>query len=182
MGKLVVSEFLTVDGIMEAPEKWNSNYLKDEEITNDILANLSASNSILFGRATYQFFAARWPARTGELADKFKNLPKYVVSSTLQKAEWNNSVTINANINGEIIKIKKQSKKNILVLGSYKLVRTLMKDNLVDEFKLYMFPLLLGTGKRLFDKETAGQPLKLINARIFSSGAIEMAYQPGKNI
>lgn len=178
MRKLVVTQFLTLDGVMEAPEKWNSKYLNDEEITNDILDGFSASDSLLFGRTTYQFLAARWPARTGEMADKFNNLPKHVVSTTLQIAEWNNSAIINANVSEEIKKIKAQSGKNILVWGSHKLVQTLMRDNLVDEYKLYVYPLILGTGKRLFEEGTAGQTLQLINARIFSAGAIAMVYQP----
>lgn len=182
MRKLVVTEFLTLDGVMEAPEKWNSKYLNDEEMTNDILDDFSASDSLLFGRTTYQFLAARWPTRTGEIADKFNNLPKHVVSTTLQKAEWNNSAIINANVSEEIKKIKEQSEKNILVWGSHKLVQTLMRDNLVDEYKLYVYPLTLGTGKRLFGEGTVGQTLKLINTRIFSTGAIAMVYQPEKNI
>lgn len=185
MRKLVVAEFLTLDGVMEAPEKWNSKYLNDEEMTNDILDDFSASDSLLFGRTTYQFLAARWPARTGEMADKFNNLPKHVVSTTLQKAEWNNSAIINANVSEEIKKIKESriaGGKNILVWGSHTLVQTLMRDNLVDEYKLYVYPLTLGTGKRLFEEGTVGQTLKLINARIFSTGAIAMVYQPEKTV
>lgn len=185
MRKLVVTEFLTLDGVMEAPEKWNNDYLNDEELTNDIIDDFSASGSLLFGRTTYQFLEARWPARRGEMADRFNNLPKHVVSTTLQKAEWNNSAIINANAGEEIKKLKKSrlaGGKNILVWGSHKLVQTLMRDNLVDEYKLYIYPLTLGTGKRFFEEGTAGQTLKLINTRIFSTGAIAMVYQPKKDI
>lgn len=185
MRKLVVTEFLTLDGVMEGPEKWNNQYQHDEEMTKDILDDFSASGSLLFGRITYQFLAARWPARTGEMADRFNNLPKHVVSTTLQKAEWNNSAIINANVCEEIKKIKEShitGGKNILVWGSHKLVQTLMKDNLVDEYKLYVYPLTLGTGKRLFEEGAVGQTLKLINTRIFSAGAIALVYQPEKDI
>lgn len=181
MRRLVVNQFLTLDGVMEAPEKWNSQYLKDEELTNDILTDFSKCDSFLFGRTTYQFLASRWPARTGEMADKFNTLPKQVVSTTLQKAEWSNSAIINGNAREEIKKIKKQPGKNILVLGSYELVRTLMRDDLIDEYKLYVYPLILGTGKHLFEQGTVGQTLKLINTRTFSSGVIASVYQPEKN-
>jgi dihydrofolate reductase len=180
MRKLVVNQFLTLDGVMEAPEKWNSQYLNDEELVKDILADFSASGSFLFGRTTWQFLAACWPTRTGDMADKFNNHPKHVVSATLQKAEWNNSAIINGNVVEEIKKIKEQSGKNILVLGSYELVQTLMRENLVDEYKLYIYPLTLGTGKRLFEEGTIRQTLKLINTQVFSNGAIALVYQPEK--
>lgn len=178
MRKLVVAEFLTLDGVMEAPEKWNSNYMNDEEMTNDILEDFTASDSLLLGRTTYQFLEERWPVRTGEMADKFNNLPKYVVSTTLQKAEWNNSAIINVNVIEEIKKLKDQSGKNILVWGSNALVQTLMRDKLVDEYKLYVYPLTLGTGKHLFEKGNTAQTLKLINTRIFPTGVIALIYQP----
>jgi len=183
MRKLVVNQFLSLDGVMEAPEKWNSQYLNDEELVKDILADFSACDSFLFGRTTWQFLAARWPTRIGEMADMFNNLPKHVVSTTLQKAEWNNSVIINGNVIGEIKKIKgsrNSGRKNILVLGSYELAQTLIRENLVDEYKLYIYPLTLGTGKRLFDEGAIGQTLKLINTQVFSSGAVALVYQPKK--
>src|SRR5437868_2915702 len=106
MSKLVVSQFLTLDGVMEAPEKW-SNYQQDPDLSNDILGNAISSDSLLFGRNSYEFFAARWPSRSGEMADRLNRMPKYVVSATLQKAEWNNSNIIAANAIEEIQKLKR---------------------------------------------------------------------------
>lgn len=174
MRKILVSQFLTLDGIMDAPEKWNLKYLSDEEVVSEILADFAASDLLLFGRTSYDFFAARWPSRTGAMADYFNTLPKLVVSSTLQKPEWNNTTIIRAS---DIEEIKKQSGKNILVFGSYKLAQTLMRENLIDEYKLYVYPLTLGSGKRLFERGTAEQTLKLITAKQLASGVVAMTYQ-----
>lgn len=173
MRKLIVSQFITLDGVMEAPEQWNSQYMKDEEVTKDILEGFAASDILLSGRTTYEFFAARWPLRTGAMADWFNSVCKNVVSTTLRKTEWNNSSIIHSS--EEIKKNKSQKGKDILVLGSYQLVQELIKENLVDEFKLYIYPLTLGKGKRLFE---AGQKLKLISALVFSSGVIRASYSP----
>jgi dihydrofolate reductase len=174
MRKLIVSQFITLDGVMEAPEQWNSQYMKDEEVTSDILEGFAESDMLLSGRTTYEFFAQRWPLRTGKMADWFNSVCKYVVSTTLEKVEWNNSAIIVSN--DEIGKLKTQKGKDILVLGSYHLVQELIKENFVDEFKLYIYPLTLGKGKRLFAEETEAQKLKLISAKVFSSGVIRASY------
>ena len=167
---------------MEAPEKWNTGYLNDPELVDEILADLSASDSLLFGRSSYEFFAARWPSRTGEMADKFNVLPKHVVSTSLQKADWNNSEIISGDAIAGIKKIKQGPGKNILVFGSYKLIQTLIQANLIDTYKLYVYPLTLGTGKRLFEEGTTGQTLKLVAARPFATGVVAITYQPEKNV
>lgn len=181
MRKLVVSQFLTLDGVMEAPEKWNTQYLNDAEVVNEILADFSECDCLLFGHTTYDFFAARWPSRTGEMADKFNTLPKYVVSTSLQKAEWNNSTIITADACEKIKLVKELPGKNILVLGSHQLVQALMKNDLIDEYKMFVFPLITGTGKRLFEKGTTGQTLKLIAARSFATGVVALTYKAGTN-
>lgn len=180
MKKILVSQFLTIDGVMDAPEKWNLKYLDDAEVVNEILADFSASDLLLFGKTTYDFFAARWPSRTGAMADYFNNLPKLVISKTLQRIEWKNTTVISASAIEEIKKLKEESGKNILVIGSYKLVQTLMRENLIDEYKLYLYPLTLGNGKRLFEQGKEKQTLKLIVAKQFASGVIAVTYQPEK--
>lgn len=180
MRKIVVSQFLTLDGIMEAPEAWNLKYLDDPEVTTEILADFSESDLLLFGRTTYEFFAARWPLRTGAMAGYFNQLPKLVVSTTLQRAEWNNT-SVTRTI-GEVKKVQEQPGKNILVFGSYKLVQELMIANLIDEYKLYVYPLTLGRGKQLFEKDAPAKTLKLIVAKQFASGVIAATYRSEYNL
>ena len=180
MRKILVSQFLTIDGVYEAPEKWNSKYLGDAEVVNEILADFSASDLLLFGKTTYDFFAARWPSRTGAMADNFNNLPKVVISTTLEKTVWKNTTIINTNAIEEIKELKEQPGENMLVFGSYKLVQTLIRENMIDEYKLYLYPLTLGNGNRFFERGTTPQTLKLIAAKQFASGVIAAAYQPTK--
>lgn len=177
MRKILVSQFLTVDGVMDAPEKWNVNYLNDPEVVHELLADFSASDLILFGKTTYDFFAARWPSRTGAMADHLNSLPKLVISTTLQNAAWNNTTILNTATMDRIMKLKEQAGKSILVIGSYQLVQTLMKANLIDEYKLYLYPLTLGNGKRLFEQGAEKQTLKLIVSKQCASGVIAATYQ-----
>ncbi len=177
MRKILVSQFLTLDGVMDAPEKWNSSYVGDAEVVNELLTELRASDLLLFGRTTYDMFAARWPSRAGAMADLFNNLPKLVISTTLKKAEWNNTTIKSGYTIEEIMKLKEQPGQNIHLIGSYKLVQNLMSENLIDEYKLYLYPLTLGKGKRLFEQEAAEQNLKLIVAKQFASGVIAATYQ-----
>ena len=113
------------------------------------------------------------------MADKFNTIPKHVVSTTLHKAEWNNSAIIKANVTEEIKKMKEKPGKDILAFGSYKLVQTLMNDNLIDKYKLYVYPLTLGTGKRLFEEGAIGRTLKLVASRSFATGVVAVTYQTG---
>jgi len=178
MRRILVSQFVTLDGVMEAPEKWNSTYASDPEVVASVLADFSASDQLLLGRTSYELFAARWPSRTGQMADYFNNLPKLVVSSSLQTPAWNNTTVIKGSTMVEIRKLKERPGKNILVFGSYQLVQTLRKENLVDEYKLYVYPLVLGKGKRLF--EQGEQTLRLITAKQFASGVISATYRTEK--
>ena len=182
MRKLVVSQFITLDGVMEGPEKWNATYLKDEEVVCEILADFDASDAILFGRFSYEFFGARWPSRSGAMADKFNQLTKYVVSTSLQKADWNNSVVVKENAVKAIEVLKMQQGKNIILFGSYRLLQTLMQEHLVDEYKVYVYPLTLGTGRRLFEHGAPAQTFKLMSAKSFASGVIAITYQPERRI
>ena len=177
MRKVVVSEFVSLDGVMEDPS-WTAPYWNDE-IAEFKRAELFAIDALLLGRVTYQGFAAAWPGRTDEAgyADRMNNLPKYVVSTTLDRAEWNNSTIIKENVADEVARLKEQPGQDILIFGSGQLVNTLIRQGLVDQYNLLVYPVVLGSGKRLFaDGVTAA--LRLVETKAFSSGVVELIYQP----
>jgi dihydrofolate reductase len=178
--KLVVTEFLSLDGVMEAPEKWTFQFWNDD-LAKFKLGELLASDAHLLGRVTYQIFAGAWPSRTDPegFADRMNSLPKYVVSTTLKKPEWKNSHVISGNVAAEISKLKKQSGQNILVAGSATLVQTLIQHDLLDEYHFLVFPVVLGRGKRLLRDETKAT-LKLLETKTFSSGVVLLSYGPDK--
>ena len=176
--RVVVTEFMALDGVIGEPQEWSFPYWTDE-IGKFKLDELLATDAHLLGRVTYEGFSAAWPDRTDEagFADRMNSLPKYVVSTTLKKAEWNNSHIISTNIAEEISKLKSQLGGDILVAGSATLVRFLVEHELVDEYRLLTYPIVMGKGKRLFtDGMTA--PLKLIESKSFSSGVILLRYEP----
>jgi dihydrofolate reductase len=175
MRKLVVTEFLSLDGVMENPA-WTFKYWNDETARFKG-EETAASDALLLGRVTYQGFAAAWPNSKDEGAPYFNNVRKYVVSTTLDKVEWNNSVLIKDNIVEEITKLKQQDGQNITVHGSATLAQFLVQNNLVDEFRFLVYPLVLGQGKRLFNDETKAT-LKLVESQPFSSGVVALVYQP----
>jgi len=170
MSKLQVAEFLTLDGVMEAPEQWNGPFL-NEEMGMETGGNLFQCDALLYGRRTYEEMAAAWPERTGDMADRFNSIPKFVVSTTLQEATWNNSRLIKSNIAEEVLKLKQQFGQAITILGSSDLVRTLMDQHLIDEFLFVVCPLVLGKGKRLF-QDASPTTLHLVNSKAYSTGAL----------
>lgn len=186
MGKVVVSEFVSLDGVIEDPggaEKfehggWTIPYWSDE-IGAFKLHELMTSDALLLGRVTYEGFAAAWPGQADEagFADRMNNLPKYVVSTTLDKADWNNSTIISGNVAEEVANLKEQPGQDILINGSGKLIQSLMPDNLIDEYRLLVYPIVLGSGKRLF-QGGIDTTLKLVESRAFDSGVILLRYQP----
>ncbi len=185
MRKIVVSEFVSVDGVMEDPggsEKtkyggWTFPYW-NEEIGKVKYDELFASDALLLGRVTYQGFAEAWPDRTDEagFADRMNKIPKYVITSTLKEAIWNNSKLIPGNVAEEIAYLKQQPGQDILVAGSRKLVNELAQHNLVDEYRLLVYPVLLGSGKRLFDQGDKTE-LELIEAKTFRTGVVMLHYR-----
>ncbi len=177
MRKIVVTEFLSLDGIMEHPA-WTFPYWNDE-IAKFKGEETSASDALLLGRVTYQGFAAAWPESTDEGADYFNNVRKYVVSTTLETVEWNNSRLINDNIVAAITNLKQQDGKDITVHGSATLVQTLMRHDLVDRYRLLVYPVVLGKGKRLFQEGTTAT-LKLVETQAFSSGVAALIYEPDR--
>jgi dihydrofolate reductase len=179
MSKLVITMFLSLDGVMEEPT-WTMPYWNDQ-IAAFKLNELRATDAHLLGRITYQGFAAAWPSRTDEqgFAERMNGLPKYVVSTTLQNAEWNNSTIIHDHIPEEVAALKEQHNSDILVAGSGQLVKALMRHNLVDEFRLLVYPVVLGKGKRLFQEGSMAK-LNLIENRAIGSGVVLLRYEPAR--
>ena len=176
MRRVVVTEFLSLDGVMEEP-RWTFRYWNDE-IAKFKGDESSASDALLLGRVTYQGFAAAWPESKDEGADYFNSVRKYVVSKTLEEPlEWNNSTLIKNNIVEEITNLKQQDGKDITVHGSATLVQTLMQHDLVDRYRLLVYPVVVGKGKRPF-KEGIPATLKLLESRSFSSGVVALVYEP----
>jgi dihydrofolate reductase len=176
--RLQVSEILTLDGVMEAPEQWVFQYM-DQEIGEDVMAALQQTDAMLFGRKTFQEMAAAWPGRTGDMADIFNRVTKYVVSSALRDVTWNNSHVIAGNIEEEVAKLKAQPGGILLVQGSADLVRLLAQHHLIDEYALHVAPLILGKGKRLFQEGDQAR-LQLANTKPYKTGMLSLSYQPAR--
>ena len=186
MRKVIVTEFLTLDGVMEDPggaEKferggWAFQFDRGPEGDKFKLDELMASDTLLLGRKTYQGFAAAWPTMMGEFADKMNGMPKFVVSTTLQEAKWNNSRIIKENIPQAVSSLKQEQGGDILVAGSARLVHTLMQDNLVDSYRLMVFPVVLGKGLRLFIDGSERHAFRLVEARpVGPAGVITLIYE-----
>jgi len=179
MRRVVVTEHVSLDGVMEEPGQWSFQFWNDEaaQYKSD---ELFASDALLLGRVTYQGFAAAWPTMTdtGEFGEKMNSMPKYVASTTLEEVAWNNSRPIKGNVVEEISALKQQPGQDILVAGSGVLVHTLMQYDLIDEYRLMVHPIILGSGKRLFREESDTKTLKLVETKTFSSGIVVLTYQP----
>jgi dihydrofolate reductase len=188
MARLVVSQFITADGVVEDPggsEKferggWAFKFERGPEGDKFKLDEVMASDVLLLGRTTYEGFAQAWPSRTGEFADKFNGMAKYVVSSTLSDPEWNNSHVISGDVAAAVAKIKEQHEGDILVNGSVQLVQTLVENGLVDEYRLMVFPVILGSGKRLFGETSESKPLKLVSSQQAGETLIQI-FEPAKS-
>ncbi len=181
MRKVVVSEYVTLDGVMEGPDKWSFQFWTDEGARFKF-DELFACDAILLGRVTYQGFAAAWPSMKDDegFSDRMNNIPKFVVSTTLEKAEWNNSTLIKGNIAEEVARLKQQPGLDIVVAGSADLVQLLMQHDLIDEYRLMVHPVVVGGGKRLFSATSDKAELKLVDSKTFSSGVVILTYQPVK--
>jgi len=180
MRKVTAGLFVSLDGVVESPEKWHFPYFNDE-MGGAVEAAIAASDAMLLGRVTYQEFAAYWPGVSSEdepFATHMNNTPKYVVSKTLDKAEWNNSTLISGNVAEEITKLKQQPGKNIGITGSATLVQSLLQDDLLDELGLMIHPVVVGSGKRLFQEGGGPKGLKLVDSMTFSTGVVSLTYQP----
>lgn len=178
MRNIIVTTFLSLDGVMEEPA-WTFKYWNDE-IAQFKGEESSACDALLLGRVTYQGFAAAWPESKDEGADYFNNVRKYVVSTTLDKAAWSNSTLIKDNVVAHITTLKQQDGKDIAVHGSATLVQTLMQHDLVDRYRLLIYPVVLGKGKRLFQEGTAAT-LRLVEVRSLDSGVAALIYEPDRH-
>lgn len=179
MRKIVVTEFVSLDGVVEDPQ-WTFKYWNDE-IANFKGEETSASDALLLGRVTYEGFAASWPQRKGNGAEYFNSVRKYVVSETLEEPlEWNNSTLIKGDIVERIADLKRQDGEDITVHGSATLAQTLMRHDLVDSYRLLVYPVVLGKGKRLF-VEDAPATLKFMGSQSFSSGVVALIYEPNSS-
>jgi dihydrofolate reductase len=178
--KLVVSEFVSLDGVVEDPS-WTFQF-GGEEQDKFKFDELAAADALLLGRVTYEGFAAAWPQmeeETGEYGAWMNGYPKHVASTTLEEPlEWNNSSLVQGNIAGEVTRLKDQPGKDILVFGSADLVNTLMEHDLVDEYRLMVFPVIVGSGKRLFKESSDTKTLRLMGTQTFDSGAVVLSYGP----
>ena len=185
MGKVVVSQFISLDGVVEDPggaERfdrggWAFKFDRGPEGDEFKLDEVMASEALLLGRVTYEAFAKAWPSRSGDFADKFNGMPKYVVSTTLKDPEWNNSTVVNGDVAEAVAELKRDVDGDILVNGSVQLVRTLVEHDLVDEYRLMVFPTILGAGKRLFGETSDAATLRLVDTRPAGETLI-LIYEP----
>lgn len=177
MGNIIVKESVTLDGVFEAPEEWAFTYWNDEleQLMNE---ELLTTGALLLGRATYEIFAAAWPNRSGEFADRFNSLPKYVASSTLDRVDWSGSRLLEHPLAVAVPQLKEECEQDIVVFGSRSLVQSLMENDLVDEYRLLVYPLVLGRGRRLFG-EGQRSGLELVSSRAFGSGVVMLVYGRG---
>jgi dihydrofolate reductase len=185
MGRIVVTEFVSLDGVMEAPggedfkyKAWTFDFDRGDEGNKFKLDETLDSEALLIGRVTYEGFAPAWSSREGEFADKFNSMPKYVISSTLDDPEWNNTTVLKGDVVDDVSKLKKDLEGDIYVHGSCQLAQTLIENDLVDELHLMVFPVVLGTGKRLFGETSDKKPMKLTDSKpVGPDGVLVLTYQ-----
>jgi dihydrofolate reductase len=188
MGKIVVTEFISLDGVVEDPGGsesyrhggWTFEIDRGEEGNQFKLDETMEAEAQLLGRVTYEGFAEAWPSREGEFAEKFNSMPKYVVSTTLEQADWSNSTVLRGDLREEMAQLKAEVDGVILVAGSVQLVQALLEHDLVDELRLMVFPVLLGEGKRLFGEVSEKKPLRLVDSRTVGEGVALLTYEPGR--
>jgi dihydrofolate reductase len=185
MGKIVVSENVSLDGVVQDPTGeegfthggWFGQIKDRPEVGKLALDEALGAEALLLGRRSYEFFAARWPSRSGELADRLNSLPKYVVSSTLEDPGWNNATVLKGEAVSEVSKLKQELDGDIVVLASFQIVHTLMEHDLVDELRLKVFPVVLGAGERLFGETSDKKPMRLVETRTIDDGVAFLTYE-----
>lgn len=179
MRKIVAGLYVSLDGVFEAPETWHFPYLNDEMMAV-IKSQMAAADTMLLGRRTYEIFAAYWPDKGSdvEFADQINNTPKLIASTTLKSVHWRNSTLIEGDVVEALRRLKDKPGKDISITGSATLVRSLLRDGVLDELRLLVHPIVLGSGKRLFEDGTGRVPLKLVESRTLSTGVLYLTYQP----
>jgi dihydrofolate reductase len=188
MGKIIISENVSLDGVVQDPTGdegfkhggWVGRVgdRGRDEAATVLLDEALGTEAMLLGRRSYEFLAARWPSRTGALADRLNSKPKYVVSSTLQEPAWNNTTVLRGDAVNEVSKLKQQLAGDIVVAASFQLVHTLLEHDLVDELRLMIYPVVLGAGARLFGETSDKKPLRLITARAVAGDLAHLTYEP----
>jgi dihydrofolate reductase len=185
MGKIIISENVSLDGVVQDPAGdegfsrggWVGPIAAREDVAKVALDEALGAEAFLLGRRSYEWLAARWPSRNGALADRLNSLPKYVVSSTLEDPHWNNSTVLKGNPVDEVAKLKETLSGEIVVAGSFRLLRTLIEHDLVDELRLKVFPVVLGAGGRLFGETSDEKPTRLIDSRTLGEGIAYLTYE-----
>jgi dihydrofolate reductase len=185
MGRIVVTEFISIDGVVEDPGGsedfkyggWSFEFNRGEEGDQFKLDETMASDALLLGRVTYQGFADSWPQRDGEFADKFNNMPKYVVSSTLKDPDWTNTTVLEGDLAEEVAKVRDSHDGDVTVHGSVQLAQALIDKDLVDALHLMMFPVVLGAGKQLFGETGDKKTLKLTDSKTVGDGVSILVYE-----
>ena len=188
MGKIVISENVTLDGVIQDPAGvegfrfggWVGR-IGDrgrEEAAKVALDEALGAEAMLWGRRTYEFLAARWPSRSGPLADRLNSLPKYVVSSTLEAPAWNNTTVLKGDVIDEVSQLKQEIDGEIVVAASFQLWHTLMEHDLIDELRLMIYPVVLGAGERLFGETSDKKPMRLLSTRTVAGDLAYLTYEP----
>jgi dihydrofolate reductase len=179
MRKIVAGLFISLDGVVESQEKWHMSYFNDE-MGEAVGGQMADSDTMLLGRRTYEEFASYWPHQSSDVppADYMNGVAKLVVSTTLSTVDWHNSTLVSGDVGAELTRIKQQPGKNIGITGSPTLVRSLLRDRLLDELTLLVHPVVVGSGKRLFQDMTDQVPLTLLGARTFRTGVQQVTYAP----
>jgi dihydrofolate reductase len=185
MGRIVASENVSLDGVIQDPAGdegfrhggWVGLIKDSPELNQLALDEALGAEALLLGRRSYEWFAARWPSRSGELADRLNSLPKYVVSSTLRDPDWNNSTVLTGDASDEASKLKQELDGEIVVPASFQLLRTLIEHDLVDELRLKVFPVVLGGGERLFGETSDKKPMRLVDTQTVADGIAYLTYQ-----
>jgi dihydrofolate reductase len=185
MGKIVISDNVSLDGVIQDPAGdegfarggWVGRIAALPELNKLALDEALGAEALLLGRRSYEWMAGRWPSRTGELADRLNSLPKYIVSSTLEDPDWNNSTVLKGDAVNEVAKLKQELDGEINVPASFQLARTLIEHDLVDELRLKIFPVVLGAGERLFGETSDKKPLRLIDTQTVEGGVAILTYE-----
>jgi dihydrofolate reductase len=185
VGRIVVTEFVSLDGVMEDPggaedfkhAGWSFEFDRGDEGNQFKADETMGSDAMLLGRVTYEGFAKAWPSREGEFADKFNNMPKYVVSSTMSDPGWTNTTVLSGDLAEAVADVKGRHDGDIIVHGSAQLAQELLERDLVDELRLMVFPVVLGTGKRVFGETSDKKPLKLTESKAVGDGVLLLVYE-----
>ncbi|MEU4508206.1 dihydrofolate reductase family protein [Nonomuraea wenchangensis] len=175
--KITAGLFVALDGVVEAPETWHFPYL-NEEMSAAVGQMYAEADTLLLGRVTYEAFAAVWPHQTGELAEAINGIRKLVASTTLTTVAWSNAALIEGDVVAAVKELKEQPGGAVTLAGSISLVRTLLRAGLLDELRLLIHPLVAGAGQRLFPDDTTPVPLKLTRSATFTTGVLDLTYQP----